>query len=275
MHTRNQDYKYRLLVLSDLSKSSETALKNAVQLAKVIRGRVEVLCVKSPADIADYENQFSAMRAIQEDSREVQTKLKNVVRKTEKEEGITIPFQISYGNIKQTIKEKIDELQPDLVLLGKRKSKLLNFSGHGITKFVLTKCAANVLISGEDHVFHSYTDISLGIFGDTLHSEGLEIINDLKLRGNNPLKFFSIRNRKKLEPSEAIDYDGKSAISYVFSEGVNALDGLASYVSKTNIELLCIPRRRKTSRSTFQLPSIGVPIDRVVQKLNVAILVLR
>ncbi len=278
MHTRNQDSKYRLLVLADLSKSSETALNNAIQLAKLTNGSVEVLYVKSPADIAHYENQFSAIRAIQEDSRNAQSKLKSVIRKIEKEEGIIIPFQISYGNIKQTIKEKINELQPDLVLLGKRKSKLLNFSGHGITKFVLTKCTTNVLIVGENHILHSRGNISLGIFGDAIQNERLSFINDLKLRGSNPIKFFSIRNRKKLQPKtaiNAIDHEGKKAISYVFSEGANALDGLASYVSKTNIELLCIPRRRKTSREFFRLNTVRFPIDRVVQKLNIPVLVLR
>ncbi|MBQ4819298.1 universal stress protein [Aquimarina sp. MMG016] len=263
--------KYHLLVLMDLSKASEAALKNAVHLAKEINGKVEVFHVKSPADVAKYENQFSAMRAIQEDTSNVQSKLMKLIREIEKEEKVVITLQISYGNAKQAIKDKIDSVKPDLVILGKRKNNLMNFLEPDITKFVLKECNANILISGEDNKFHSFDDISLGVYGETIHKEGLEIISDLKTNEEDPIRFFRIRNPNNSDKSVTTEQNKKWAVSYTFSEGENALDGLASYITGTNTQLFCIPRKQNENASWFGLSRI----NDLIYKLNIPVLILR
>ncbi len=262
MNAKNHSHKYHLLVLMDLSKASETALKNAVQLAKVIKGKVEVFHVKVPADVVNYENQYSAMRAIQEDARKAQARLKRIIRKLEKEERIHISFQIAYGNVKNAIKEKLSKVDPDIILLGKRKSKVVSILNHGITNFVLKESSSNILIAGEDHKFHSYTDISLGVYGEALHQEGLEIINDLNQKNTSPIRFFSVRNQD--DKRQAALKQTKEGVSYVFSEGTNALDGLASYISRTNMQLFCIPRKH----------GIKASVQQMVDKLDIPVLIL-
>ncbi|GAA4278635.1 universal stress protein [Aquimarina mytili] len=256
--------KYRMLALTDLSKSSMTILKNAAQLAKAIGGKIEVFYVKAPADVVNYENQFSAIRAIQEDSRRAQKRLKTMVRKIEKEENIKITFQIAYGNIKNAIQEKISKTKPDIVLLGRRKSKLVNFLSNGITKFLLNECPANVLIAGEDDKFYSYDDTSLGVYGDVLQKDGIEIINDLNQKNSNPIRFFSIRNTKNTKKNIPQHRNTKEKVSYIFSEGTNALDGITSYVSRTNMQLFCISRKHQIKSSLQQM----------VYKLDIPVLIL-
>ncbi len=275
MNTKNSNPKYRLLVLMDLSKASEIALKNAVQLAKVIEGSVEAFHVKAPTDVVKYENQFSAMRAIHEDYGNTKSRLRQIIRKIEKENGIPIAYQIAYGNIKKAIKEHISKVQPEIVLLGKRKSKLVNFLGSGVTKFVLKQCSTNILISGEDHKFHSYTDISLGVYGEILQQKGFEIINDLNLQGTNRIRFFKIRDQKDSQKSAETQQNEQETLSYVFSEGSNALDGLASYISRTNTQLFCIPRKSNKKRLLFQFNGVETPLKQVIQKLDIPVLILR
>ncbi|MEW7292139.1 universal stress protein [Aquimarina sp. 2304DJ70-9] len=259
MNTKNYDSKYRMLVLIDLSKASENVLKNAVQLSKVLKGSLEVFYVKAPADVVSYENQYSAIRAIQEDTRRAQARLKKMIRKIEKEENVLITFQIAYGNIKNAIKEKIVKVQPDLVLLGKRKSKLINFLNHGITNFILKKCSANILIAGQDDKFHSYRDIMLGVYGSILQDEGIEVINDLNQKNTSPIRFFSVKNQDNKR--QAGLKQTKEGVSYVFSEGTNALDGLASYISRTNMQLFCIPRKYGIKASVRQMvDKLDIPV---------------
>ncbi len=265
MNTKNHNSKYRLLVLMDLSKASEAALKNAVQLAKVIKGDVRVLHVKAPADVVTFENQFSAMRAIQEDSRNTQTKLKEVIHSIEKKERIFIPFKIAYGNIKHAIKEEISKINPNIILFGKQKLKLNNLFNTNITSFLVKECSTNVLIVGEDHKFHSYSDISLGMYGEAIEQEGIEIINDLNQKNSNPIRFFSIRSKKNVEKDTSKQKNTDKRVSYVFSEGSNALDGIVSYISRTNMQLFCISRKYKVKTSLQQL----------VDKLDIPVLILK
>ncbi len=272
MNAKNLNQKYRILVLTNLSNTSESALKNAVQLAKVLQGSVEAFHVKSPSKVVTQINQLSAERAIHEDYYKTKSILKQIINKIEKEEGIRIKYEVAYGNIKNEIRQKIAQVQPEIVLLGKRKVKRVDVLRRGITQFLLDECDANILITGEDHKLHSYTDISLGVFGQSLQKEGIEIINDLKEQNNNPIRYFSIRSKKNAE--EATSRNDREMISYVFSEGTNALDGLASYVSKTNTQLLCIPRNLDGNRKVSKLKRVRIPV-RVVDKLDIPVLITR
>ena len=55
---------YKILVLSDLTKSTTSTLRSSASLAKMIDGNVEFFCVKKPTDIVEKENQLSAIRTI-------------------------------------------------------------------------------------------------------------------------------------------------------------------------------------------------------------------
>ncbi len=262
MNDVNLNSKYRLLVLMDVSKTSEIVLENAIQLAKVIEGSVEVLYVKAPTDIVKHDNQFSAIRSIHKDYQSSKSRLIKVIRQTEKENKFPITYKIAYGNIKNSIKEHLSKTSPDIILLGKRKSNaLIDFFRQGITNFVLEQSSANVLIVEEDHKFHTYTDVTLGMYGEILQEKGVEIINDLNQQNRNPIKLFKIRDQENSQKDTETGPSEQNTVSYVFSEGANAFDSLASYVSKTNTQLLCIPQRSTNNR--------------LLQKLNVPVLILR
>ncbi|PWL38909.1 hypothetical protein DKG77_11790 [Flagellimonas aquimarina] len=268
MSTKKDSGKYKLLVLIDLSQASEIALINAIQLAKVIDGRVEVLYVKAPADVVKHENALSAMRTIHQDSRSTKAQLQEFIEGISAKEEYPITSRIAYGNIKSSIKEHLSDSQPDIVVLGKRKSKLTNFLGKGITEFVLSECNVNVLIVGEDHKLHSFKDLSLGIYGNKVEESNLGVINDLNKQTTKPLKLFSVRGPQ----DEAIEEESstKETVSYVFSEGANALDGLASYVLKTNTQLFCITKKQ-TKGLSFQPDSAR----QIAKKLDIPVLIMQ
>ncbi|WP_282079121.1 hypothetical protein [Aquimarina algiphila] len=60
------------------------------------------------------------MRSIHEDYGNTKSKLVEIIRTIEKQNNISIKYKFSYGNIKNCIKEYIDKVKPETVLLGKR-----------------------------------------------------------------------------------------------------------------------------------------------------------
>ncbi len=273
MTTKNSGSKYRLLVLMDLSKASEIVLKNAVQLAKVIDGHVEVLYVKGPADVVECENQYAAVRSIHEDYKGSKLRFRRIIRKTEKENRISVTYRMAYGSIRKAIKEYMSKNNPDIVLLGKTKSSLADLFRQSVTKFVLKHCNVNVLIVGEDQKFHSYEDVSLGVYGEIIEQKGFEIIKDLKQQNNNPIRFFRIGKQKDSQEQFEIRHSEQNAVSYVFSEGANAIDSLAAYISRTNTQLFCIPRRLDNNGSSFRYNGVEIPVNQVIQRLDIPVLI--
>ncbi len=263
MDTKKSKAKYQLAVLMDLPNASEVVLNNAIGLAKTIDGAVEVLCVKAPVDVVKSENQLSAMRTIHKDNRTTEAELQKLIQRVSNREGFPVSWKIAYGNIKNCIKDYISSKQPSIVIMGKQRTKLANFFGKGITEFVVNECGADVLIMGDDKRFHSFSNLSLGVFGNAVKEYDLDIISDLNRQTTKPTKFFSIG-----DSGDAPKEELKDTISYVFSEGSNALDGLTSYVSKTNTELFCISKQQ----SKVVLEGQVSPKE-IAQRLDIPVLI--
>ncbi|WP_457618304.1 universal stress protein [Lutibacter sp.] len=239
--------KYKLLVLIDLSKTSYVTLKNAVNLAKVIGGSVELFHVKSLTNIVKNENQISAMRSLDEEYNVSKKKLQSLINLILKEDNISIKFDFSFGNVKNEIKHHIEKVKPDIIVLGKRKQKVFNFLGEDITQFLLNKYFGVILIAGEDKNLKSDGGISIGFYSDTLNDYNMEITKDLSKKAASPIKFFKVRKRFTVCTTNEVvtrlksTYNGKNVVEYEFEESTEAL---VNFVSKNKIGLLCLGRGR-------------------------------
>lgn len=264
MNTKNTSSKYRISVLLDLSKSSELVLTNAVQLAKALNGSVDVFHVKPATDIVKRESQLSAIRTIYKDDRDTRSKMQDLIRTIEEEEGIKLTYKLEYGNVKNRVRDYLALQKPDILVLGKRRP---NFLGESITDFVINETNINVLITGKDDKFHTFKDINLGIFGSGLRENGLEIIKDLKRDSEKPVRIFNIKG--KIAQGEQDSKPWPKTVSYVFTEGANAMDGLVSYVSRTNTQLLCVSKNEGKTLA-FQTN----PAKEVMRKATVPIFIM-
>lgn len=267
MKVQTSQSKYDIVALVDLTKSSQRALHQAVELAKTLNGRVEAFHVKPPTEAAKYDNQLSAMRSIHEDNRASKNKLKQIVEQLSTTENFPISFKTGYGNVKNTLKDYISKKKPDILVLGRRKPKPLSLLGDGVTDFVLNECPSHVLIIGEKYEVPSFADVHLGIFGYSKQDQDVDIIRDLRKNNNHPMRMFGIKTDQKEESIENRTESGE-IISYVFSKGANAWDGITSYVSRTNTQLFCMPRH---SKDKSVKPSTT---KRLLQKLEVPILIM-
>lgn len=256
--------KYKLLVLTDLSKSATKAIDNAVNLAKIINGSIDIFHVLKPSDIAEYENQYSAIRTIEEERHKTRNKLRTLVREISQKENIKINANFRLGNLQSEVLDEIESSKPDIIVLGKRTPKLVNFLGDSFTKFILKNFNGSVLISGKENAVHATEAMSLGLLNTTTADLPQGITTELQRRIKNPIKQFHV--------GTAPNKKSENVITYEFENNSNVMDNIATYVSKNNIGLLFINHQTKEN-SLFK--NITSNIKEAIHKINVPILIVK
>jgi len=245
-------------------------LKSAVSLAKMINAEIEVFHVTKPSDIVASENQLSAMRTINSKHKTVDKKIQNLISPVEKDIGMKIPYSFAFGNVKNEIGAYIKKRQPDIIVLGKRKSKPFNLIGDSITEFVLNAHAGVVLITTDRDILSPNKEISLGFLNSSKPFLNLAFAEDLMNHIQKPMKSFKIfKNLNAVkEVPKSMDDD---TIEYVFEQNDGTIKNLDKYLSKNNISLLLIDREQKDSDIANKL--IMLSITSVIGKLNTPLLI--
>jgi nucleotide-binding universal stress UspA family protein len=255
---------YKILVLSDLKGDTTSMLKSSVRLAQMIGGSIEFFHVKSPTEIVENDNQLSANRAVNKEFIATDNKVKNLRTLFSQEYNADINFKFSFGNVKNEIEKRIDEYAPDVVVLGKRKVKPLRFIG-GTTEFILKKHSGTVMIASHDNGLEPNKEISLGVLNGSENSFSMDFSKELLDSAEEPLKSFQMVKSPRPVQKVLIPTD-KKVLEYVFEHNDSTVKNLSKYVSKNNINLLCINRAEKKS-------NIASDISGIVEKLNVSLLI--
>ena len=263
-----ETHTYKIAVLSDLKDNTMTTLKSAVGLAKMVNGTIDFFHVKKPTDIVEIDNQLSAMRTINENYTTIENKMRSISESISDEYGMAINNGFTFGNIKNEISNFLKEVQPDVVVLGKRKSKMLNFAGDSITEFVLNTFDGVVMIASERNVLEPNMELSLGVLNSVEPSVNLDFTNDLMVHSKKPLKSFKIIDSSTAF-SETTSSGKNKTIEYVFDQRDNAIKNLSKYLTKSKINLLCIDRERKNDADSNLYRT---DIKKVINNLNVSLM---
>ena len=261
--------KYRIVVLTDLSESLNTSLKSSVGLAKMIDGEIEVFHVRKPSEIVGQDNQLSAMRTINSKHISINKKIQNKINQAAKTEGERIPYSFVFGNVRNEISTYIKERQPDIIVLGKRKSKPFNLIGDGITEYVIKNFDGAILIANNNTVLEPNKDLALGILNSSKPFKEFDFAQDLMKHSQKPLKSFKfIKNSSTL--NERSNERDKEAIEYVFEHNADAIKNLSKYLTRNNISLLSIDRaeNRRAAHEKLVFPDV----NNVVNSLNTTVL---
>jgi nucleotide-binding universal stress UspA family protein len=262
--------KQKILVLSDLEKFSSTTLKSAVSLAKMINADIDFLYVKKPIEIIGKENQLSANRVINQEYNKIEKKIQNLVNPISKQYGVTINYSFLFGNLKNEISKYIDDKQPEIIVLGKRKSKALHFIGDQITDLVIKKHDGIILITNEHNALEPNKELSLGVLNGSEDASDFDLVNHLIDHSQKPFKSFKIVKNSNEINSRPIQSNTKM-VEYVFEQNENSISNLSNYLSKNNINILCIDREKKENKNG--LYQINLNIKDIISKLNVSLLI--
>ncbi|MFY0712269.1 universal stress protein [Seonamhaeicola sp. NFXS20] len=261
--------RYKILVLSDLSKRSDTILKTTANLAKMIGGDINLLHVKKPVDVIETDNQLSSIRTFNRDYLKSKNNIETIVKSVDKQ--LHINYDIVYGNVKQEIETYIQNINPDIIVLGKKRFNALKLIGDNLTKFILKKYKGTVLIASNNNVLEYNENLSLGILNDFEHTSNADLTKSLMNLTQKPIKAFKIKNSTNLSSQNKKDVTSNKTVEYVFEPNSNVLNNLSNYLLKSNVGLLCINKNSVNTKSNKGLYT-NINLDGVIKRLNVSLL---
>jgi len=264
--------KYKLLVLSDLKDSMLTTLESAVSLAKMIGGELVFFHVKNPSELVNQESQLSAIRSMNHEHTKTDNKIRNIIKSFSEDHNIKITYSFVFGNVRNEIGEYLKKHRPDIIVLGKKKPKPLSLIGDNIAHFLLKEHDGEILIVDEKKALVSNMNLSLGVLNDRGNTFNMSFADDLLAHNQKPLKSFKIaKNSNKV--SSANNSSDKKVIEFVFEQGANSIKTVSNYISKNNINLLCMDRMKNDSNTIEENPTLSSDIKEIISDLNVSLLI--
>lgn len=262
---------YKILVLSDLSSSTSNILRGSISLAKKINGDIHVFHVKKPTHLVDKENQLSAMRTINQAHTTINKKIQNVIKPVSTDYNIDINYSFAFGNLKDEINNYILKQNPDVIVIGKRKSKTLNFIGDNLSDYLLKKYNGTIMIVENNNSLEPNSNFSLGIFNNSDNSLDIPFAKDLLKHTAQPIKSFKIvkSNNTIQETTTPLN---KKTIEFVFEKSDNSIQTLSKYLTKNKIDLFLVDRGNKHSieKTTLFQPDL----KDFINNLNVPLLLI-
>lgn len=252
-------------MLSDLKDAPDNIIKSGISLAKMINGELQFFHVKKPTDIVEKESQLSAIRTINKSFIVTNDEIGRMVEPFSKTYDIKIKSNHAFGNIKNEISKQIQEYQPDIIVLGKRKSKSLKFIGDSITDFVIKNHDGTVIIASDENALEPNQELSLGILNSSDNTSNMEFANHLIEKTQKPLKLFKTDSQNN--NSQIHTFEDKKTVELKFDYGANSMKSLSNYLSKSDINLLCVNRE---SSSEFNSKS---GVNNVIGNVNVSLLI--
>mgnify|MGYP005989954131 CR=1 FL=1 len=233
MDTKHKPYK--IVVLSDLKEATDSTLNSAIQLATIINGDIDLFHVKKPIEVIESSNQLSAVRTINKDYIVTDNTIKKLIKKTDNTLKTSLQHHIAIGNIQQEISNYITEKKPDIIVLGKRKSKLFGLIGDHITDFILNTYKGVVMIASDKNTFEPNHEVSLGVLKNDHLSTTMNFYEDLLKNTKKTVTTFSGGRMPKNN-----DLNTKSTKNRTSFLGENT--DILNNVAKSDVNLFCIDR---------------------------------
>ena len=253
----------KIVVLTDLKKSSINRLKNTVALAKMINGEVHVFHVKKSIDLVKKDNNLSALRSINDHYKETENKLKGLKSLISDQFNFSIDYSFSIGNVNKEIETFLDQTNPDIIVLGKKKKNVLRLIGDNVTEMVLKKHQGAILIADKENNIEPNKELAIGLLNDIEEQFPSELVKFTK----SPLKSFHILDSNANQNS-VLQEKKQKTINYVFEKSDDSIKTLSKYLAKNSINLLCVDRvtngKKKSSVRNYKELIKELPVNLLI-----------
>lgn len=218
----------QVLALIALDEQAAPLLKEAVAIANTLQARLKIVHVKEPSKAIRQDNAFSAKKELYDDYLETLKQLKDLLSEPRED----MEFRLIYGHVRNSVLDAMQEIRPEVVVMGKRVKKLAGLLGDRLSDAVLDAAPGSVLmvaaevgIQGPDvGVYATGSEVELGPWQSVLQQQFPK------------RKYFSI-GKADVRDDANTDPD-----HYVFSDDGDAMGRLISFADKTRAGLFCIPK---------------------------------
>lgn len=258
--------RYKIVVLSDMKDTMINTIKSGVSLANMIGGDLHFFHVKKPTDVVEKESQLSAMRTINRSYLETGSDIQNILEPISKDYNVSISHSHAFGNVKSEIKDYIKINNPDVIILGKRRPNAISFIGDKITDFVIKNYDGTIMIASEENALEPNAELSLGMLDNLETSLNNEFGISLLSHTQKPVKMFKTENTQS-DSNKNNALSSKETVELVFDHGDKSMQSLSNYLTKSDVNLLCLDRGNKGN--TNQKSNI----KNVINSVNVSLLI--
>lgn len=235
---------YKILLLSNLKEQTESTLISTIAMAKMIGGSIELFYVKQPNEVVEDANQLSAMRSINDQFNKTHQEISALIAKMHKAYDTAIDFSFSFGNAKAEISKRLSELQPDLVVLGKKKRAPLQLLGDSITQHVIKTFQGPVLITSRAQPIQPNKSVRLGLFNCFEDELNVAFEASIMEHASPHIKSFKLLKDAKGYQSKS-SFGARKMIEFVFKNNQSSIQNLSNYINKSEIDLLFMDRDEK------------------------------
>ncbi|MBM1104963.1 universal stress protein [Aurantibacter crassamenti] len=265
--------KYKIVIFTDLKDSVNTTLISAINFAKMVNGEIEIFHIKKAIDIVKKESQLSAIRNLNSEYVGAEKKIKSIVKQYSKDFNIPLTYSFAIGNIKSEISSYIDEKKPDIIVLGKKKYKILNRVKLNLIQFILKKHNGPIFITDNEKVLELNHDLSFGLIDELEPYTNLNFAKEVLQNSKKPIKSFKIIEKSNTT-IESNTKHSKDAIEYVFENNDTSIQNISNYISKSNINLLCVNRGENKNNKMSKNISTPKNINDILSNINVPVLLM-
>jgi len=268
-------YKPTLLVLIDFSKNAYKALKYAISMAKAVNGKIVLLYVASPKNLAEPDN-MSVVRGTGIDKNKAEGQLKSIIEMIEAE-NLAAEYINTIGNLNSKLNEYTQLLSPSLIVLGKSNLKETHLSE--ITEFLLNESDDNVLIVESDTEFNESTHILVECNEGMLNDYNSNFLFWLHTNTKTPLCIFiNKKKRSKEEFSFPKSWEGiqnvNHKICYKNNPYFSLTTSIKNHISDEKIDLVCIGRKRGTNTLFSKLLNQPNTTADIIKHTHIPILIM-
>ncbi|MBQ4913207.1 universal stress protein [Maribacter sp. MMG018] len=262
--------KNRIVIFSHSTKYLEKTLKSTVNLANMINGEIVLFLVKKPSDVVREESQLSAIRALSHEYIATDKKIRDILNGYSKTFGVPISYSCSVGNIKNETKKYIQDNSPDVVVLEKRKSAMLDFLGNNTIDYVLQHHQGPIFIVSNDITLEQ-KNLSMAFLKTDGRIKPVPFAENLLMYTQKPIKSFTItKNCDGLGSYN--EFNGKKTIDFVFEKRDDSFKNLSNYLTINNINLLCVNRTNDNFNKKNKHSPDMLNVKDIIANLNVPML---
>ena len=247
--------KHKIALFTDLHGDNTSLLKSAVSLAQMINGEIEVLNITKPTEVIGKENQLSAIRSLNREYILTDKRMKDLLSPIIDNYGVPVNYSSTFGNIRNEIDRYLRENNPDIIVLGRHKSKHFNTAENRIINFVLSVFKGTVLIVPHDKGLEPGMKLGIGTLNCSEAVFNSSFTEELFLHAKSALKSFNLVESSNVLPLTDSSL-GRKTINYVFDHNENTVNNLPVYLSISKIDLLFLDGGNKEKEDLSRLLNI-------------------
>lgn len=247
--------KHKIALFTDLQEDISSLLKSAISFAQIINGEIEVIAVTKPTAFMEKENQLSAIRSLNREYLLANKRMKDLLSPIIKNYRVPINYSSTFGNIRNGIDRYLHENNPDVIVLGRHKSKHFNSAENRTINFVLNVFKGTVLVVPYNKGLEPGRKMGIGSFNCSEALFNGPFTKELFLHAKGTMKAFNMVESSKVPPPTNNSF-GLKTIQYVFDHNENTVNNLPVYLSKSNIDLLFLDGVNKEKEALSRLLNV-------------------